>query len=554
MPKKSLIDTVAEDREAKDKEEDRRNALREKVAAWRKKGWVTAPIDNVVEGNLDEAEKELELYEGALKKLSELNRQFRALDARGFEYDAQTIANKLNDPRQINFVEKGIIQLKGKIDARRREQEKKRMQLAEYEMKRYAEERKRMELEARRRYDEVKTLELETRKSAQEKERLTAQAMKLKEEHKRAKIDAKKAEADRKKMELETQRKEEERKKLELELQAKREEEKRRLDFAMQKTAEQRRTAEAEAKTYAEQRRRLELEVQRRNKELRTMELQTRKKVEESRKLELEVKKREEERKKLEREAKKREEEQRRLAAKKKKEEERMAKLGQEAMMQWEKEMTLKATNYIATVDEMMRSYKPEYSPLGLCLWEEEWKIDLKYEQQEIIGTIYGGIMKELLKLVCVYDREIKQKFIADANKVLVEDVNRASKSKQFLGKCYVIDKIDDKTVISTIEQFKHPNCSIYIYSLDDEKLIYNEKDMKTMLFSEWFKAGGEPKSMNDILHDLADKNNEFSGKDLREKLKFKKKELDKFIESCIENNEIYRLVGVEDRFGLVKK
>ncbi len=270
--------------------------------------------------------------------------------------------------------------------------------------------------------------------------------------------------------------------------------------------------------------------------------------------LELEVKKQEEESRKLELEAKNREEEQRKLMEKKKKEEEEITKIEQEAIQHWEKEMVLKATNYITTVYEMMRAYKPEYSPLGYVLKDDEWKIEFKFEQLEIIGKVSGGIRKEPLKIICAYNKEFGQKFISDVKKVLVEDVNRATKSKQFLGKCYVMDKIDDKTVISTIEQFKHPNCSIYLHSLEDDRLIYNEKDMKTVLFSEWFKAGGKPKSMGEILHDLADKNNEFSGEDLRRKLNFNKKEMKKFIESLIENNEVYRLVGVEDRYGLFKK
>lgn len=483
MPKKSLIESVAEEREAKRKEDERRNNLKEKMEAWKEDGFVITPLENVIDGELEAAEKEFGLYEGALKKLDELNKQFSLLDTIGFEYEVQAILTKLKDPRCTTELEKDIAQIKDKIDTKRREEEKRQMELSEIEARKFAEERRKLELEAQRREDKIRALDLEKKNKEEEKRRLKAEAKKIKEMQKKAKIEAKKAEQEAKKIKLETKRKEKEKKKIEMEL---------------------------------------------------------------------EVKKLEKERMKLELKVKKQEEQQKKLLERKTKEEERITKIKEEAIKQWEKEYQLKATNLISTVDGIMRSYKPEYSPLGYYLRDYDWKIELNPKKSQAIGKIYKRPLKESLKIICEYNKGFEKQFISNAKKMLLSVASSASKSQQFISKCYIIDKLDDTSAISTVESFNHPYCSIYIYDLENGRLIYNKKDNKTELFSEWFKINGKPKSMKKILFDIADNDGTFSEKDIQDKLNFDKKDMEDLIESYKKRNEVYRLIGEKDKYAFV--
>ena len=70
------------------------------------------------------------------------------------------------------------------------------------------------------------------------------------------------------------------------------------------------------------------------------------------------------------------------------------------------------------------------------------------------------------------YNKDFEKQFKSNAKKLLLSDTSHASKSKQFISKCYILDKLDDKSVITTIEKYKHPNCSVYIHDLENAKLI----------------------------------------------------------------------------------
>ncbi len=355
-----------------------------------------------------------------------------------------------------------------------------------------------------------------------------------------AEIEYKKFAEERRKLELEAQRRESEIKILELEKQ-KKEQEKKRLKAEAKKIKEERKKVKAQAKKAEQEAKKMKMETKRKEKEKRKAEL------------DLEAKKLEKEMKKLEVEVNKRDEEQKKLMVKKKEEEDRIVKIKQVAIEQWEKEYALKATSYISNVDAMMRVNKPEYSPLGYYLKDNDWKVELNPVKSEVIGKISEKLIKEQLRIVCVYHKEFEKQFISNSKQLILGDASAASKSKKFISKCYVLDKLDDKNVISTLEAFKHPYCSVYIYNLEDNRLIYNKNDMKTEFFSEWFKIKGEPRNMKEILIDISDKEEVFTVRDLREKLNFGKKEMEAMLKSYEERNLVYRLIGEKDKYTFVR-
>lgn len=66
---------------------------------------------------------------------------------------------------------------------------------------------------------------------------------------------------------------------------------------------------------------------------------------------------------------------------------------------------------------------------------------------------------------------------------------------------------------------YKHPNLSIYLFSISENQLIFNENENKTRIFSEWFERDGRPKSMKDLINEITIDVGTFSIKILKEHL-----------------------------------
>jgi hypothetical protein len=194
-----------------------------------------------------------------------------------------------------------------------------------------------------------------------------------------------------------------------------------------------------------------------------------------------------------------------------------------------------KATNYLSEIYIKLKNYKPEYSPLGFYFKDEKWDTELNPNGTETKGIIRSKLFKEPLQIECVF---IWKEYIQSLNELLLDDAIDTEKKDQFKIKCFLINELD-VNMVSAIKGFRHSNYSVYFFDLKKEKLVYNKKDKKTDLFSNWFKIDKRPPSIKELIIKMADENGMFTKKDLVNKLKLKSNEATKLIEHLIERNKI---------------
>ncbi|MBM4248771.1 MAG: DUF835 domain-containing protein [Euryarchaeota archaeon] len=122
---------VAAERRTKDRtrrkvdEGKAREELRSKLARWTSEGYVTSDLAQSVEGTLDEAHRDFERFEGALRKLGELREELLLMDTTGFETEVESIRTRLNAPARVSELEDDIFRLKILIERRRKEERRR---------------------------------------------------------------------------------------------------------------------------------------------------------------------------------------------------------------------------------------------------------------------------------------------------------------------------------------------------------------------------------------------------------------------------------------------
>lgn len=362
--KKSIIEKVAEEKEAKLKEESQKDEYRNKLSSWRANGWNVSKLEKVIEKDLETVEKEFNVYEENMKKLLELSNKLEYLDIRGLEQDMQAIQTRLNDPYAFSDIEQKIKELEQKI---------------------------------------------ELRKEGEGKE-------------------------------------------------------------------EEQRPSELEAI--------------------------------------------EEERKRL------------------------------ETTQQVAQENLLKANVYITETGLRMKQYIPEYSPLGYNLINGQWSVNVNPDNTRLAGKLSKGFMKTLLTLNCEYIA--MPELLANLQNYLIEKADIAMRKNQFTAICYIGAGVKESAQDRTFKNFSHPHLSAYLYDIKTEQLIYNENDEKTKFFAEWFKKDGNPKSLKDLIVEIADKNGIFTEQGLEEKLHFSKKEAELLLRDLIKKNVIVEVSKHRGEYGLV--
>jgi len=103
-----------------------REELRAKLSDWTGQGYITLPLSAVVEGPLDEARREFERFETAVRKLRELKEELLLMDISGFETEVDSIRSRLMAPSRVSELEDDLFRLKILIERRRKEERRKR--------------------------------------------------------------------------------------------------------------------------------------------------------------------------------------------------------------------------------------------------------------------------------------------------------------------------------------------------------------------------------------------------------------------------------------------
>jgi hypothetical protein len=125
MPKGSLIENIASERETQRKEPAIRAELVQKLNALKQQGWSVAPLEAMLGGDIDALQKEFENYEKNMAEMWNLSKRLKVLDTRGFEPDARGIHSRLNDPYALTAVRREIDELEKRISGAAEQKKRK---------------------------------------------------------------------------------------------------------------------------------------------------------------------------------------------------------------------------------------------------------------------------------------------------------------------------------------------------------------------------------------------------------------------------------------------
>jgi hypothetical protein len=103
-----------------------REELRARLADWTSQGYLTLPLSTIVEGPLEEARREFERFDTAVRKLKDLKEELLLMDTTGFEAELESIRPRLMAPSRVSEVEDDVFRLKILIERRRKEERRKR--------------------------------------------------------------------------------------------------------------------------------------------------------------------------------------------------------------------------------------------------------------------------------------------------------------------------------------------------------------------------------------------------------------------------------------------
>ena len=207
------------------------------------------------------------------------------------------------------------------------------------------------------------------------------------------------------------------------------------------------------------------------------------------------------------------------------------------------KKIPLNATAFINSVYSLLKEHQPDYNPLGYYTGDMNWETALSYETAGTAGRITSKIVKKpTLVIEAVYSpvTSITDQILAEAEK--------AWRNRQFVAECYALDDVDD-TISSFVKGFRHPNHSVYLHNISNNELILNDSDEKTVLFSEWFKKDGKPKTIQDIMKEITDENGIFKTNDVEKHLRMNEKEVNRLVEHLMKNNQVIKMKEKEYAF-----
>jgi hypothetical protein len=103
-----------------------REEMRARLAEWTTQGYITLPLSAVVEGPLDEARREFDRFNAAVRRLQDLKEELLLMDTSGFETEVESIRSRLMAPSRVSEVEDDIFRLKILIERRRKEERRRR--------------------------------------------------------------------------------------------------------------------------------------------------------------------------------------------------------------------------------------------------------------------------------------------------------------------------------------------------------------------------------------------------------------------------------------------
>ena len=210
-----------------------------------------------------------------------------------------------------------------------------------------------------------------------------------------------------------------------------------------------------------------------------------------------------------------------------------------------DRRLMLTARKFVAGVFEKMRSAVPDYLPPGLYMEEAKWEPHLSPDGMFVKGEVHPGIFSKGTGVVaCGYAPSVpKQMFAAEA-----ESARAAS---QFVAHCFVVTRAPPE-LVPAVRSFAHPNLSVYVFDLAAAALHFNEDDIKTKVYSEWFAPDEKIAGMKGAIRALSDKHGIFTRALLQQALGLQMKDMDGMLRRWMARNELIQVSKIRDEYSFM--
>lgn len=207
-------------------------------------------------------------------------------------------------------------------------------------------------------------------------------------------------------------------------------------------------------------------------------------------------------------------------------------------------DISFELNNYFNKLLEKFENYRPDFSPVGEYFKNAKWEVEFDRERKLIKGILSKKLSKKIV-IECEWYDNIKNLDLQKEFSLLSDE---AFEKKLFIAKCYLAVEANEK-IRSTFEKYSHMNFSPYLYIVGENKLIFNQNDWKTSLFSLWFYIDKKPKNILDVIKDIFG-DRLFTVKDLENELRLNGKNAENLIGDLIKE---YKIMEVEkEKYALV--
>jgi len=465
----------------------------------------TARLEQVINGNVDEAAKVFTEFDRRLPKLAELWNRLYSIDFRGYEAEYQQIYAKLRDPFAIEEITAALDRLEAAVTERQKamqaayeEEQKKR----ENELKKYNLEHVIMAWKSRG----YKTDDLEALLNAGDLDKcreglakFEADVNQLWEIGKRLQaLDYRGYETDFNDL------------RALLYDTTKIEEAKTKLDILEKKCAEKTQAQQADWQAQMAQRKQWEEQKQK------------------------------DEQLKLQEEARKAAE----------------AKLqAQKAQQEWEMKLTdekqavAKTRLYLSKVVAHMKEVQPGYSPLGLYLGDDKWSVAQDLDKLEVVGKVSVSIFQENLIIVSHFMSAASLPQVSDLVSYFKNSGDKRKSDKQYLVDCIIMNRVS-QPCIDAVTGFSHSNCAALLYDIAEDKIYFNPKDVGADAYAGYFNLNGNPKTLAEIFKPVADKFDVYYAKDIMANFNMSADEVTKMMKHLESQNKIFPVEKRQNSFS----
>ncbi len=190
--------------------------------------------------------------------------------------------------------------------------------------------------------------------------------------------------------------------------------------------------------------------------------------------------------------------------------------------------------NYFNILEHKYSFNRPEVSYDGSYVGDNRWHFER--ENKRITGTVGGSILRNPL-LFETYWHPV------DFKELLTYVQSRATSvpKDQYLSLCLVNSGWSHETK-EWVRKFIHPRLTLFLYSLDEDKLVFNETSGASKKLYEWHSSDRKMKNLEEKLHELLENQENFSAEELSNATGLSSRGAECFLQKLVKNRVVIDL------------